>query len=157
MRDPSRTDETRVLRSDMSPAILATLALVIVIVIAIIFAASMYIDYAAEPGRLWQGVHHDRNGHFNFGLDLALALRNFDALDFLLHLERARVWPPVHGLTLASVLTVGGIDVRLAILPSLIGWVATVALTFLIALRLLPDRRTGIIAGALAVTFALAS
>src|SRR5262245_40037242 len=132
-------------------------ALAIVITVAAIFAFSMFADYAADPGRLWHDVHHDRNGHFNFALDLALSLRNFDVVEFLLHFERARVWPPVHGLALASVLTVGGIDVRLAILPSLIGWVATIALTFLIALRLLPDRRTGITAGALAVTFALAS
>src|SRR5262245_65898013 len=84
-------------------------------------------DYAADPGRLWQDVHHDRNGHFNFALDLALSLRNFDLPEFLLHLERARVWPPVHGLALASVLTFGGIDIRLAIVPSLIGWTATIA------------------------------
>ena len=134
-----------------------SLAVIVVIAIAAGFAASMYIDHAAEPGRLWQDVHHDRNSHFNFGLDLALSLRNFDLLDFLQHLERARVWPPVHGLALASVLTLGGIDVRLAILPSLIGWAATIALSFLIALRLLPDRRSGLTAGALAVTFALAS
>jgi hypothetical protein len=63
----------------------------------------------------------------------------------------------VHGLALASVLTLGGIDVRFAILPSLIGWAATIALSFLIALRLLPHRRSGLTAGALAVTFALAS
>jgi len=132
-------------------------ALAIVITVAAIFAFSMFADYAADPGRLWHDVHHDRNGHFNFALDLALSLRNFDVVEFLLHLERARVWPPVHGLALASVLTIGGIDVRLAILPSLIGWVATIALTFLIARQLLADRRGGITGGALAVTFALAS
>src|SRR5262249_8777891 len=132
-------------------------ALAIVIAVAAIFAFSIFADYAADPGRLWHDVHHDRNGHFNFALDLALWRRNFDVVEFLLHLERARVWPPVHGLALASVLTIGGIDVRLAILPSLIGWVATIALTFLIARQLLADRRGGITGGALAVAFALAS
>ncbi|HET9686797.1 MAG TPA: glycosyltransferase family 39 protein [Pseudolabrys sp.] len=136
---------------------MAMSAVAIVVAIAAIFALSMFVDYAADPARLWHDVHHDRNGHFNFALDLALSLRNFDLLEFLLQLERARVWPPVHGLALASVLTIGGIDVRLAILPSLLGWVATIALTFLIARRLLVDRRSGITAGALAVTFALAS
>jgi len=138
-------------------SICAATVFAIVIAVATIFALSMLGDYAADPGRLWQDVHHDRNGHFNFALDLALSLRNFDLAEFLLHLERARVWPPVHGLALASVLTFGGIDIRLAIVPNLIGWTATIALTFLIVLHLLPDRRTGIVGGALAVTFALAS
>jgi hypothetical protein len=138
-------------------SICAAAVFAIVIAVAATFALSMLGDYAADPGRLWQDVHHDRNGHFNFALDLALSLRNFDLPEFLLHLERARVWPPVHALVLASVLTFGGIDIRLAIVPSLIGWTATIALTFLIALHLLPDRRTGIAGGALAVTFALAN
>ena len=117
----------------------------------------MFADYAAEPGQLWRGVHHDRNGHFNFGLDLALALKALDPLAFLQQIERSRVWPPVHGLALASVMMLGGIDMRLAILPSLIGWICTIVLAFLTAQRLFADPLTGTIAGAITVTFALAS
>jgi 4-amino-4-deoxy-L-arabinose transferase-like glycosyltransferase len=51
----------------------------------------------------------------------------------------------------------GGIDLRLAILPSLFGWICTIVLAFLIARRLFTDRYTGTVAGALAVTFAIAS
>ncbi|MEZ5786313.1 MAG: glycosyltransferase family 39 protein [Xanthobacteraceae bacterium] len=125
--------------------------------IAILFAASMFADHAANPEQLWQDVHHDRNGHLSFGLDLALALKAFDPIGFLQHLARSRVWPPVHGLVLAAVLSLGGIDMRLAIVPSLIGWCGTIVLTFLIAQRLFADRLSGVTAGALAVTFALAS
>jgi hypothetical protein len=67
---------------------MAMFAVAIVIAIAAIFALSMFVDYAADPARLWHDVHHDRNGHFNFALDLALSLRNFDLLEFLLQLER---------------------------------------------------------------------
>jgi hypothetical protein len=51
----------------------------------------------------------------------------------------------------------GGIDVKLAILASLIGWVSTIVLIYLIARRLFFDQWNGNVAGALAVTFALAS
>ncbi len=129
----------------------------VVVAVASIFAAAMLVDYAADPGALWRGLDHDRNGHFNYGLNLALALRSFDAPAFLDYLQAARVWPPVHGLALACVMLLGGIDVRLAIVPSLIGWTCTIVLTFLIARRLFADRLSGNVAGAIAVTFALAS
>ena len=128
-----------------------------VVAIAAIFATTMLAHYAADPGQLWQDLGHDRNGHFNYGLNLALALRNFDLVEFFNQLQAARVWPPVHGLVLAFVMLIGGIDLRLAIVPSLIGWLCTIVLTFLIARRLFADRLTGNVAGTIAVTFALAS
>jgi len=129
----------------------------VVVAIASIFAAAMLVAYAADPGALWHDLGHDRNGHFNYGLDLALSIKSFDVRDFLKQLEHAQVWPPLHGLVLACVMLVGCIDLRLAIVPSLIGWVCTIVLTFLIARHLLADRLSGIVAGAIAVTFALAS
>jgi hypothetical protein len=30
--------------------------------------------------QLWHGINHDRNGHFNFGLDLVLELKALDPL-----------------------------------------------------------------------------
>ena len=128
-----------------------------VLAIASIFAASMLVEYATDPGQLWRGLDHDRNGHFNYGLDLVLAMRSYDVLEFFKHLIQARVWPPVHGLSLAFVMILGGIDLRLAIMPSLIGWVCTIVLTFLIARHLFTNRFGGNTAGAIAVTFALAS
>src|SRR6266852_4232842 len=62
------------------------------------FAAVMFVHANADPDLLWQGYYHDRNGHYSFGQDLALAIRTGDPLWFLSELEKAKVWPPLHGL-----------------------------------------------------------
>jgi hypothetical protein len=41
---------------------MAMFAVAIVVAIAAIFALSMFVDYAADPGRLWHDVHHVRRG-----------------------------------------------------------------------------------------------
>src|SRR6266852_1870456 len=104
------------------------------------FAAVMFVHANADPDLLWQGYYHDRNGHYAFGQDLALAIRTGDPLWFVSELEKAKVWPPLHGLALAAALLVGGIDHRLGIVPSLIGWTLAVALAGLIARRMFEDR-----------------
>ena len=129
----------------------------VVVTLACVFAASMLVGYAADPGQLWRGLSHDRNGHFSYGLDLALALKDFDVQEFVKLIIEARVWPPVHGLVLAAILLLGDLDLRLAIMPSLIGWVCTIVLTFLIARHLFAERMSGNVAGVLAAAFALAS
>jgi hypothetical protein len=138
-----------------------------VVLLALSAGMAMLDAHAAAPGRLWVDVHHDRNGHFGFGLDLALALRGSDPVAFLSQLAKAVVWPPLHGLLLAAVLTVGGPDDRLGILPSLAGWTATVVLTAVLARRLFDDAPGGIppaaraaagsVAAAVAGALALAS
>jgi Dolichyl-phosphate-mannose-protein mannosyltransferase len=130
---------------------------VIVLVVAFIFATSMLVDYAANPGELWHGLLQDRNVHFDAALQLAVALRNFDVVTFLGLLLEPHIWPPAADLSLAVIMILGGMDLRLAILPGLIGWACAMVLIFLIARRLFSDRWTGNVAGALAVTFALAS
>lgn len=130
---------------------------VAVVFLAVADAASRLAAHAADPGAIFQEFAHDRHGHFNFALDLALALRDFDIAEFLSQVERAKVWPPLHGLVLAATMLAGGIDLKLAIVPSLIGFVATVVLIWLIALRLFPDALSGAFAGAVAVAFALVS
>jgi len=48
------------------------------------------------------------------------------------------VWGPLH-MTLAAVaLLVGGFDYRIAVLPSLAGWIATAIFAFLAARRAAP-------------------
>ncbi len=129
----------------------------------------MFVHANADPDLLWQGYYHDRNGHYSFGQDLALAIRTGDVQWFFSALEKAKVWPPLHGLVLAAVLLVGGIDHRLGIVPSLIGWALAVAFAGLIAQGMFedraqdgtsdrePDRTLGIAAAAIAVTLAVAS
>ena len=120
-------------------------------------AFHLWMEYAANPASLWRGFYHDRNGHFSFGLDLALAARDFDFGRYLVELSKAKVWPPVHGIVLSLVLLAGSIDVRLAIVPSLIGWALTIALSALIARRLFDDRVPGFVAAGFAVAFAAGS
>lgn len=132
-------------------------AFLLVLAVVIAIAGVMFAGYYGAPDLLWRGFHHDRNSHYSFGLDLALALRHFDPLWFFTELERSKVWPPVHGLVLSVILFFGGIDYRLAILPSLIGWVTTVSFVWLITRRLFVDRINGLFAAAIAVILTAAS
>ncbi|MFT4276671.1 MAG: glycosyltransferase family 39 protein [Rhodopseudomonas sp.] len=134
-----------------------TAAFLIVLAAAIGIAGAMYASYDHAPDLLWRGFYHDRNSHYSFGLDLALATRGLEPGWFFSELEKAKVWPPFHGLVLAGVLLLGGIDHRLGVVPSLIGWVMTVAFVWLIARRLFADRSSGLFAAAVAVIFAAAS
>jgi Dolichyl-phosphate-mannose-protein mannosyltransferase len=130
---------------------------IVVLVIASIFAASMLVNYAANPGELWYGLLQDRNVHFDAAIQLAVALRNFDVPTFLGLLLEPHIWPPAADLSLAVVMILGGMDLSLAILPGLVSWTCTMTLILLIARRLFSDQWTGNVAGALAVTFALGS
>jgi hypothetical protein len=133
-------------------ALMAAVALVSVAV-----ALSLAIDYYRDPTPLWSLIEHDRNGHYQFGLDLALALRSLDPLGFLKTLQSATIWPPVHGLLLALVLLVGGPDHRLGIVPGLMGLVATAMCSWAIAGRLFAEMPERLVAGAVAVIFILGS
>jgi hypothetical protein len=124
---------------------------------AVVLAVSLWTSHAAAPDLLWRDVYHDRNGHFAYGLDLALAVKTFDPLWFLSELEKAKVWPPLHGLILSAVLLAGGIDHRFGIVPSLLGWAMTIVLSWLIARRLFAARLPGVLAGAVAVILTAAS
>src|SRR5437588_12637848 len=104
-----------------------------VLAVAVAIAISMYRGYLADPRALWRSVYHDRNGHYGFALDLAVALRSFDPVGFVNQLTKAKIWPPLHGLALATLLASGGLDHRLAVLPNLAAWVALVVLTAVIA------------------------
>ena len=139
-------------RSRIEPWLTAGVALIVAGFCAATLARSF-----ENSASLWRGILHDRNGHFQAGFDLALDLRSFDLLAALAQLERAKVWPPVHDLVLATVLLLGGPDHRLGILPSLTGWAATAMLTWLIACRLDADSIARVTAGAVAVAFVLGS
>jgi hypothetical protein len=154
---PAPTDHAAAARAKPGPAALEHTLAVLVAGGAVVLAVSLWRSHAASPDLLWRGVYHDRNGHFAFGLDLALAAKTFDPLWFLSELEKAKVWPPLHGLTLSIVLLAGGIDHRLGIVPSLLGWAMTIVVCWLIARRLFADRISGILAGAVAVTLTAAS
>jgi hypothetical protein len=121
----------------------------------LLVAGWLYAQFCAVHRHLWDSSTHDRNAHYLYSLKLATALRHGRVLRFLDEVQRARVWPPLHGLLAGGVLTVGGRDYRLAVLPSLAGWVGTVLLAFLLARRAVP--RGGDLAGLTAALFVLVS
>ena len=122
-----------------------------VVLFAALLAAWMLVRSFPVSDELWRDVLHDRNGHYSFGLKLALSLRDLDFMNFFEELEKAKVWPPVHGLVLSVVLLLFGFDHRLGIVPSLLGWVLTVAFSWKIAMRSFEDAGSGIVMGLVAV------
>ncbi len=136
------------------PDLLLTIA---VAVAAVAAAAALYADHAVHADQLWRGVYADRHSHFGFGLDLALAAGTLDPVWFFSELEKAKVWPPLHGLVLAVTLLVGGIDHRLGIVPSLAGWVLTIVCVWLIARGMFTARRASLVAGSVAAALTAAS
>ncbi len=127
------------------------------VAIAAAFAGWSLADYYNDPGALWRGPDHDRNGHYLSAVDIAASLRAFDLVGALKHLDKLRFYPPLYALSLTPVLLLGGFDIRLAVLPALLGWTVAVALTGFIAFRLFADRTAGLAAAAVAATFAIAS
>ena len=141
----------------VAPARPHTLADMAVAIFAIAVAGFMLVRSFPLSDELWRDLMHDRNGHYAFGLKLALHLRDLDIAGFLVELEKPKVWPQLHGLVLAAVLLIGGIDHRLGIVPSLIGWVMTVWFCWRIAIRSFDHRSLGIIAGIAAVALVATS
>ena len=113
--------------------------------------------HLAHADLLWSGATFDRVGHFSFGQELALAIRDLDPVWFFSVLEKAKVWPPVHGLVLASILTVGGVHHELGIVPSLFGWAATIVLVGVLAMKSFQDSFLGTVAAVFAVALTSAS
>src|SRR5580698_15870 len=128
-----------------------------VVALAVTAAVIMFVYANADTDLLWQGYYHDRNGHYAFGQDLALAIRTGDPVWFFTEFLKAQIWPPLHGLTVAAVLLVGGIDHRLGIVPSLLGWALTIVFVAQIARHMFRDRVLGIAAAVIALTLAVAS
>ena len=120
--------------------------------VAIAAALVMFTAYYSKPDLLWADFYHDRNAHFAMGVNLALALKTADPFWFVSEIEKVQVWGPLQRLILAAVLAIGGIDHRLAIVPSLIGWILTMAFTWLITRRLFEDQVLGTFAAAVALT-----
>ncbi|HTU90182.1 MAG TPA: hypothetical protein VMF69_08925 [Gemmataceae bacterium] len=127
----------------------------LVFLAAVVLAGCLYARFLRVDRALWYNPYHDRSAHYLYGLKLAADIENGRVLQLLHHLNEARIWPPLHGMAAAAVLSIGGRDYRLAVLPSLAGWVAAVLLAFLVARRAAP--RGGALAGLIAAIFLAAS
>ena len=126
-----------------------------ILIIALGAGVTCHIGFLAHPRTLWNGIAHDRNGHYDFALDLALAIRQGDVLRFFKTVEKASVWPPIHGLATAVMMAVGGLDYRVAVQSSVAGWLMTAWFAYLLARRICV--RGGDAAGAIAAVMILAS
>jgi hypothetical protein len=131
------------------------IALILIVVGAVTLASISYGQFLEVARHRWSSAVHDRNAHYLLGLSLALDLQHGDVGQFLTDLDGARTWPPLHGMLVALTFLAGGVDYRLAVLPSLGSWVGTVVFGFLVARRLAPQG--GNVAGLAAVIFILAS
>jgi hypothetical protein len=127
----------------------------LVLLLAVLMAAGVYVRFLSVDRALWYNPYHDRSAHYLYGLRLATDVSEGRLVQLLHDLYQAWVWPPLHGMAAATALLAGGRDYRLAVLPSLGAWVATVLLAFLVARRAAP--RGGVLAGLFAALFVAAS
>jgi hypothetical protein len=127
----------------------------LVLLATLVLAGCLYARFLSVDRALWYNPYHDRSAHYLYSLKLVTDVRNGQVFQLLHNLNEARIWPPLHGMAAAMVLLAGGRDYRLAVLPSLAGWVATVLLGFLVARRAAP--RGGTLAGFVAALFIAAS
>jgi hypothetical protein len=126
-----------------------------VLIGAIALALFTYQQYLEVARQRWGCLLHDRNAHYLFALNLAQDVRQGHWKDLFFDLEGARIWPPLHGILAAIGLVAGGMDYRLAVVPSLAAWTGTIVFAFLLARRIAP--RGGNLAGLVAVAFLLGS
>jgi hypothetical protein len=127
----------------------------LILIAVLVVAACLFGRFLSVHRSLWDDPFHDRNAHYLYGLKIATAVRGGHLLVLLNELNEGRIWPPLHGVLTAGVLLVGGLDHRLAVLPSLAGWVLTVFFGFLTARRSV--LKGGTFAGLIAVVFIASS
>ncbi len=109
----------------------------LVLLAAIAVAIGVYAYFWQHSRDLWWWMGHDRHTHYMFGLNLALDLRTGNLIRLLHDFDRMRVWGPVHPILVALIELIAGPSHRLAVLPSLAGFVLTIWCAFLIPRRLL--------------------
>lgn len=109
-----------------------------------------------NPGQLWRDPY-DGNAHFSSALTLALALHQGDVIAFAAELARPSVSATVAGAgarRLDGRMT--GPDLRWAILPATLGWVATLFGLAMLCVRS-ADPARAVLAAGVAVALAMAS
>ena len=135
-------DEARSFHSERLAGLVAPLVLAGVVLTAVVVAGWTYRSFLDRSRSLWWGIGHDRHAHYLFGLNLALDVRQGNVFHLLRVLDGGRTYPPLNGFLEAVVLLAGGRDYRLAVLPSLAGWVGAAVLGFLLARRAVPQYGT---------------
>jgi hypothetical protein len=144
------TDPTEPPRSKLD-----TVTSVAVLGVAIVFVGVAFDRFWPDARQLWWLMSHDRNAHYWAAQNVALDVRNGDAVHLARDIERMRVWGPLHPIVTGLVLAVGGIDYRVAVLPAAAAWGLAAWLAFLTARRL--ALRGGDLAGFAAAVLVIAS
>jgi hypothetical protein len=110
------------------------LGLVVVIGVVAVAAHAAYCDHFRAR---FASIYHDRNAHYQAGVNVACELRQGHLLTAIRDLDSGSMaWPVFHPACLAAVLTVAGPKPEAAVLPSLLGWCASTLLAFLIVRRI---------------------
>jgi hypothetical protein len=113
----------------------AALLLLLAAVAVVAFLA--HAAYRENLRARWSSVYHDRNSHYQAGLNVACELRNGNVVRAALDLDAGSiVWPPLHPVCLATLLTIAGPSPSVAVIPSLLGWCGATVFAFLLVRRL---------------------
>lgn len=149
--EPLSSTESNEPRSRLSSAFVLLMVLG-----AAMFAAWLAYGQFQEGHRhLWSSLPHDRSAHYTRALSVAMDLRQGNLAHLIHDIDSSRNWGPLHGVLAGVVLAIGGLDYRLAVLPSLLAWIGCAVFAFLVARRAVP--RGGNLAGIVAALFVLAS
>ena len=130
---------------------------IVIGVVALALTVHLLSTFLIAPRERWIGLLHDRAGHYDYGLKMAVALENGDVLQFLIELEKGKKWPPLHGVLVAVTQLLTNNDWRAAILPSLLGWLVTLVAVYHTSCKVAVQTRLGWFAGTVAFTFAALS
>lgn len=122
---------------------------------AIAVAASVYCHFWPVSRWLWTTIGHDRAAHCFNGMRLAADVREGRIVEVVRDVIFTGAWGPFYSVLQAGVMLIAGFDYRLAVLPSLVGFVLTCLFGFLAARRAISAG--GNLAGACAAVFILAS
>ncbi|MEA3188242.1 MAG: hypothetical protein QOD99_2072 [Chthoniobacter sp.] len=129
----------------------------LVAALAVALTLLLLLQFLAAPRPRWNGVEHDRNGHYSYGLKMALALEHGQLITFFSELEKGKTWPPLHGLLVAFTQVLSGNDWRAAVLPGLLGWATLLISVFIVSEQIVARAAPQFVAGSVAFVFAALS
>jgi hypothetical protein len=123
----------------------------VVLLAAIGVGVNIYAYFWQHSRDIWWWMGHDRHAHYMYALNIALDLRTGSFVRLFHDFDRMRVWGPLHAFLLGFIELAAGPDHRLAVLPSLAGWILAMWCAFLIPRRLLASggKAAGLLAACL--------
>lgn len=123
----------------------------VLVVAGCLWAGFLYWQFLPQSRHLWHSFLHDRNAHYYNAQSIAMDLRHGDLAHLVRDLDRLRVWGPLHPVICGVFLALFGVNFQVAILLSLLCWVATAALAYALVQRLMkgPAQGGALLAGIL--------